>query len=164
MMMEKFLFTVDGALLSELGERLVESAHIALLELVKNAYDADATEVTVKIIPRQSGGPDIEIADNGVGMTFGQVQSYWMRIATTHKVGEDTSPTYGRPLTGSKGIGRFSCRRLGTRLTLATAARKGLKEPKSFSTGPSSRRDQNWLMSNARVAARFQRKARLGLP
>jgi signal transduction histidine kinase len=123
--MEKFLFTVDSALLSELGERLVESAHIALLELVKNAYDADATAVTVKITPRQSGGPDIEVADNGVGMTFEQVQSYWMRIATTHKAGEDASPIYGRPLTGSKGIGRFSCRRLGTRLTLATAARKG---------------------------------------
>jgi len=43
-MSETFLFTVDSALLGELGERLVTSVHIALTELVKNAYDADATK------------------------------------------------------------------------------------------------------------------------
>jgi len=144
-MPETLTFTVDSALLSELGEKLVETPHIALVELVKNAYDADATETTIKIVPNpdlnveivndksgiativgKSSGPEIQITDNGSGMTFQDVKDYWMRIATTHKQNRDVSPRYGRPRTGSKGIGRFSCRRLGTKLKLVTtAARNG---------------------------------------
>ena len=115
-------FTVDSALLSELGEKLVETAHIALVELVKNAYDADATLVKVKIIPDPPHGPKVHVVDNGSGMTFSDVKAYWMRIATTHKSDQSVSPRYGRPRTGSKGIGRFSCRRLGTQLDLVTTA------------------------------------------
>lgn len=120
--MARLVFTVDSALLSELGEKLVETAHVALVELVKNAYDADATEVTIKILPDPAGGPEVQIIDNGSGMTFHDVQNYWMRIATTHKVTHQCSERYGRPRTGSKGIGRFSCRRLGERLRLSTTA------------------------------------------
>ena len=46
-------FTIDAELLRELGERLVGKPHIALAELVKNSYDADATEVTIKFAPQQ---------------------------------------------------------------------------------------------------------------
>src|SRR5215218_11340332 len=120
--MEELTFTVDSALLSELGEKLVETPHIALVELVKNAYDADASEVKVKIIPDLPNGPQVHVIDNGSGMTFQDVENYWMRIATTHKKQQDVSPRYGRPRTGSKGIGRFSCRRLGERLKLITTA------------------------------------------
>jgi signal transduction histidine kinase len=120
--MPELTFSVDSALLSELGEKLVESAHIALVELVKNAYDADATEVQVKILPSPVGGPKVQVTDDGSGMSFQDVQRYWMRIATTHKASQDRSERYGRPRTGSKGIGRFSCRRLGTRLHLITTA------------------------------------------
>ncbi|MBE3119887.1 MAG: sensor histidine kinase [Candidatus Atribacteria bacterium] len=125
--MGRLTFSVDSALLSELGERLVETVHIALLELVKNAYDADATQVTIRIAPSGTGGPEIHVVDNGVGMTYDEVKKYWMRIATTHKRQHDVSARYGRPRTGSKGIGRFSCRRLGNRLSLMTVARKGDK-------------------------------------
>jgi len=118
--MEELTFTVDSALLSELGEKLVETAHIALVELVKNAYDADATLVTIKIIPDPPYGPQVQVVDNGSGMSFRDVQNYWMRIATAHKQSQQVSQRYGRPRTGSKGIGRFSCRRLGTRLKLLT--------------------------------------------
>jgi hypothetical protein len=52
---EKLRFSVDSALLSELGEKLVESVHLALLELVKNAYDADATHVTVRMVSTPTG-------------------------------------------------------------------------------------------------------------
>lgn len=120
--MAELVFTVDSALLSELGEKLVETTHIALVELVKNAYDADATQVTVKILPDPPRGPVVQIIDNGSGMAFRDLQNYWMRIATTHKTTHRHSERYGRPLTGSKGIGRFSCRRLGTRLSLLTVA------------------------------------------
>jgi signal transduction histidine kinase len=123
--MPKLTFTVDSALLAELGEKLVESAHVALVELVKNAYDADASEVIVRLKPQHRGGPEVEVIDNGSGMTFQEVKKYWMRIATTHKRNNDLSPTYGRPRTGSKGIGRFSCRRLGEKLHLTSVASVG---------------------------------------
>ena len=84
--METLEFSVDSALLSELGERLVESVHVALLELVKNAYDADATQVTIQITPSEGdAGPEVRIEDNGTGMALDEVRGYWMRIATTHK-------------------------------------------------------------------------------
>lgn len=122
--MRELSFVVDSALLSELGERLVETVHLALAELIKNAYDADATEVEVIVMPDRKGKSIITISDNGVGMTFADVQNYWMRIATTNKLKNQLSPRYGRPKTGSKGIGRFSCRRLGIKLELVTTGRK----------------------------------------
>ena len=123
--MQELTFTVDSALLNELGERLVESVHIALLELVKNSYDADATDVRVSFGETDSGKFRLVVKDNGCGMTFDEVQRYWMRIATTNKAADSVSAAYGRPKSGSKGIGRFSCRRLGDDLKLITTAKVG---------------------------------------
>ncbi|MBW4889192.1 ATP-binding protein [Mucilaginibacter sp. HMF5004] len=111
-------FKVDSALLRELGEKLVETVHIALVELVKNCYDADATEVEIVFKSDSDGKSEIHVIDNGKGMNFNAIQSYWMRIATTNKAANDVSAVFGRPLTGAKGIGRFSCRRLGGKLRL----------------------------------------------
>lgn len=113
-------FTVDSSLLRELGEKLVETVHLALVELVKNSYDADATTVQVIFEKDGVGGMTIKIIDNGTGMNFDAVQNYWMRIATTTKEENNLSPIFGRPLAGSKGIGRFSCRRLGNKLKMTT--------------------------------------------
>src|ERR1700722_13772533 len=114
----KLNFTVDSALLSELGEKLVESSHLALVELVKNSYDADASKVIVRFQKNTKTGPTIEIEDNGVGMNHDEVKNYWMRIATTNKVESNISKVFGRIKTGEKGIGRFCCRRLGNNLRL----------------------------------------------
>ncbi len=119
-MQKNLQFTVDSALLRELGEKLVETVHLALSELVKNAYDADATEVDVVFETNEEGEARIRIEDNGTGMNFKAVEGYWMRIATAHKEEKDRSTIFGRHLTGAKGIGRFSCRRLGKKLTLIT--------------------------------------------
>ena len=118
--MEYLNFTVDSALLRELGEKLVESVHLALAELIKNSYDADATEVTVRFTQDDKGNDEIHIIDNGIGMNFQEVKDYWMRIATTNKNQNRLSRLYGRPKTGEKGIGRFCCRRLGAGLRLIT--------------------------------------------
>lgn len=118
-----FNFSVDSALLRELGEKLVSTVHVALSELVKNAYDADATMVRVSIEPQIGCGPTIIIEDNGTGMTPAEVEKFWMRIGTTNKEDEPTSRRYGRPRTGKKGVGRFACRRLGRHLILETIAR-----------------------------------------
>ena len=118
-------FTVDSALLRELGEKLVETVHLALVELVKNAYDADATKVEISFTTSSNGSTKIVITDNGTGMSFQAVQNYWMRIATVNKAKSNNSIVYGRPLTGAKGIGRFCCRRLGQHLTLITTGTSG---------------------------------------
>jgi hypothetical protein len=100
--MEYLNFTVDSALLRELGEKLVESVHLALAELIKNSYDADATEVTVRFTQDDEGNDEIHIIDNGIGMNFREVEEYWMRIATTNKNKNRLSPLYGRPKTGER--------------------------------------------------------------
>jgi hypothetical protein len=110
-------FTVDAALLRELGERLVGRPHIALAELIKNAYDADATAVEVRVESDR-----IEIADNGHGMDFAAFKNFWMRVGSPHKERQRVSRRFRRPLTGSKGIGRLAAQFLAQRLELRTVA------------------------------------------
>ena len=129
-----FNFVVDSALLSELGERLVSTAHVALAELVKNAYDADAKSVKVRISPEPSGAPRVVVEDDGTGMSRDDVRRFWMKIGTVNKVDNPTSARYGRPRTGSKGIGRFACRRLGLNLKLTTTARSKGKNQLKYET------------------------------
>lgn len=128
--LEKFTFSVDSALLGELGEKLVSSVHVALSELVKNAYDADAQIVKLSIQP-EGLSTRIIIDDDGVGMTLDEVKSYWMRIGTTNKFEQPISKIFGRLKTGAKGVGRFACRRLGLNLKLTTTA---LIEPTASET------------------------------
>lgn len=118
-------FEVDAGLLFQLGEQLVARRSIALAELVKNAYDADATQVTVRLenVTRPHGR--IIVEDDGTGMTFEQVRDHWMRIATDDGIRNPTSTVFCRPRTGAKGIGRFAARRLANRLTLHSVARRG---------------------------------------
>ena len=110
-------FTVDAALLRELGERLVGKAHIALAELVKNSYDADATEVVIRF-----ASDKIEIIDNGQGMSFTEFQNYWMRIGSPHKQEKTYSRKFERPVTGSKGVGRLSVQFLASKMSLVTSS------------------------------------------
>ena len=110
-------FTVDSALLRELGERLVGKPHIALAELVKNSYDADATKVIIRLLPDR-----IEILDNGHGMAKPEFCNFWMRIGTTHKITERVSRNFKRPLTGSKGVGRLAVQFLASELEIRTVS------------------------------------------
>ena len=109
-------FTVDAELLRELGERLVGKPHIALAELVKNSYDADATQVTIRFAPDKHS---IEISDNGHGMSIDEFKDFWMRIGTTHKK-EKRSRDLKRLMTGSKGVGRLAVQFLANKLTIIT--------------------------------------------
>lgn len=109
-------FTVDSRLLEELGERLVAKPSIALAELVKNAYDADAHWAEIEFRPEEDR---IEVRDDGHGMTLDEFDEFWMRIGTTHKTGRK-SRYLGRRMTGSKGVGRLSVQLLARRLHLRT--------------------------------------------
>lgn len=112
-------FQAEGRLLQELGERLVANPEVALVELVKNAFDADSSSCEVLV---EDGGDKLLVADDGHGMTFSEFSANWMRIATSSKVRGRLSKLYKRRLTGAKGIGRFAVRYLGDKLTLVTVA------------------------------------------
>lgn len=129
---EDLKFSVDSQLLGELGERLVTRNYIALSELIKNAYDADAKNLTIRFISakkglEKTGKGEIQLIDDGHGMTFEEIKNFWMRVATPMKLRDPTSLKYGRRKTGNKGIGRFACRRLAKKLTIESIA----KIPKS---------------------------------
>ena len=119
-------FTIDAELLRELGERLVGKPHIVLAELVKNSYDADATQVTINFAPNEGR---IEISDDGHGMSVDEFKNFWMRIGTTHK--KEKQSKKGRLMTGSKGVGRLAVQFLANKLTIISTSadknRKGLK-------------------------------------
>jgi signal transduction histidine kinase len=112
------VFTVDTHLFRELGNHLVGRESTALIELVKNSYDADATEVVVagaNLNDREKGV--IIVEDNGVGMTKAQFRDGFLRIASRVKEeGDRRSPGFGRRYTGSKGIGRLAAHKLAETL------------------------------------------------
>jgi signal transduction histidine kinase len=113
-------FTVDAGLINRLGKELVAKEETAVSELIKNAYDADATQVQLFFIDTDTEGGTLIIEDNGVGMTRQQLINGFMRISSTDKIENPTSEKYTRKKAGKKGIGRFSTQRLGSHLTILT--------------------------------------------
>ena len=113
-------FTIDAGLIQRLGYELVGRAETAVSELIKNAYDADATIVDVDFIDSIQKGGTLIISDNGVGMTKNQLVNGFMRISSTDKIHNPTSERFHRTKAGRKGIGRFATQRLGEELTIVT--------------------------------------------
>ncbi|MFF2496628.1 ATP-binding protein [Agromyces sp. NPDC058064] len=108
-------------LLRTLGDDLISSKKVALIELVKNAYDADASVVLVRfsgIAPHISGR--IEIWDDGHGMDAAVLQRAWLDIATDVKRKRPRSESGRRRVLGEKGIGRLAAARLGSELRLVS--------------------------------------------
>jgi signal transduction histidine kinase len=90
-----------------------------VIELVKNAYDADASYVAIKFKPPlEIGAGRITFSDDGVGMALSDIENKWMEPATSSKLGNRFSPLRHRPMMGSKGIGRFAAAKLGSKLAL----------------------------------------------
>lgn len=110
-------FHISAALFEELGERLVSKPEIALAELIKNSYDADAETCTVRIADDL-----IEVVDNGHGLTEHEFLNNWMTVSSTNKAKARHSRKYKRQMAGSKGVGRFSARFLGTVLEVESTA------------------------------------------
>ncbi|HEV2137776.1 MAG TPA: ATP-binding protein [Nitrososphaerales archaeon] len=110
-------FTVDSELLRELGERLIGAPYIALAELVKNSYDADANSVTVDL---DMAKEQIVVKDDGIGMGKKEFDQFWMRVGSRQKERDRYSERYKREMTGSKGVGRLSVQYLAGELSLAT--------------------------------------------
>lgn len=105
-------FKVSPRTMRMLGRQNVSNQHVAIIELIKNAYDADATDVTVTFSNNEKGSLQIVIQDNGSGMNEQTITSSWLTIGTDYKEREPLSRN-GRIRTGAKGIGRFALDRLG---------------------------------------------------
>lgn len=127
--MKKTLNFITNTLLKNLvGKDLINDDNIALVELVKNAYDAGSASVLVQFngfteAKKTSSSSRIIIADNGCGMNLNDIENKWLNIAYSEK--KQTPQENGGYLAGNKGIGRFSCDRLGEQLDLLTRAKGG---------------------------------------
>ena len=112
--MAKVSFNVDAYTARLIGRENISGLHGALFELIKNAYDADAS---VCVLYYSSG--KLYLADNGVGMESAVILNNWMTIGRSTKKENFTSDK-GRIQTGAKGIGRFALDRLGDQSTMLT--------------------------------------------
>jgi len=128
-MKQEIHFSADAGIISRLGIELVAKQETALLELIKNSYDADATTVEV-VFHGKKEGASLTITDNGAGMSRDELVMGFMRLASDLKVKSPRSQIFDRERAGRKGIGRFSAQRLGETLVLTTkgkSAKSGLR-------------------------------------
>lgn len=108
-----------------IGRELIQDRFAAVVELVKNAFDADASRVTVDITQDVgSGRVIVSIADDGHGMTFDTVAGKWLVPSTPDKLKRGKSPN-GRTMQGRKGVGRYAASILGKDLLLETSDQDG---------------------------------------
>lgn len=103
-----------------IGDELISDEPVAVVELIKNAYDADASKVSIKFEGENELEPDsLVIEDDGHGMSLETVLSAWFEPGTVHKKQGKRSPS-GRQFQGAKGIGRFAAARLAESLLMET--------------------------------------------
>jgi len=105
-------FTVSARVAMQLGRESISSSIVAIIELVKNAYDADATNVDIKFVGLDADSPSIVLEDNGSGMTKDELLDHWMLIGTSNKLATKKSARKKRVLIGEKGLGRLGLDRL----------------------------------------------------
>ena len=117
-------FEYHPRLIRALGAELVTSDIVAIIELVKNSYDASAHNVTIRFA-EDAQGEYIEIEDDGLGMTRDVIMNAWFTVATPHKVNNNMTRLGARQrrVSGDKGLGRLSAARLGGRLEMITKAK-----------------------------------------
>jgi signal transduction histidine kinase len=120
-------FRPKARLLHLLGHELITDENIALIELAKNSYDADARSVTVTlsdVTDKRKG--KITIDDDGHGMTLKVIETAWMEPARDNKKGSDglraRTKRFNRLPLGEKGIGRFSADKMGLKLEIISRA------------------------------------------
>jgi len=120
-------FKTNIQLKSIIGKDLINDDNIAILELVKNSFDADAKKVVVQYLNLKNNDDKLIetysdqtsrliIKDNGLGMDLNDIQNKWLNIAYSEK--KLNNRQHNRMMAGAKGVGRFSCDRLGEYLNL----------------------------------------------
>lgn len=120
-------------LIRTIGDKLISGPEAAIIELVKNAYDAESPYANIYICPPQHANPNdvkstilkdgyITISDHGHGMTKSEIENIWLEPATDEKVKKTLSRTGKRALTGAKGVGRFATASLGKSIELTSVS------------------------------------------
>ncbi len=131
-----------------LGDQLIGKDHLAIFELVKNAYDADASVAKVSITGLLDVDPTICVQDDGEGMDVETIATKWLEIGSDHRKKQreagHRTPRFGRLPLGEKGVGRIACYKLGRKIEVITR-REGHAECRVV---------QNWdeLMSSEYLA------------
>lgn len=129
----KLKFKPYARLLTMLGDQLIKNERVALVELIKNAYDADASWVKVTFegfdadFRPQGAHAWIVIEDDGLGMTLDVIENHWVNPATPMKlVGKKSRPRTAkhRVIQGEKGIGRFALLKIGRNITITTRPKR----------------------------------------
>lgn len=115
------IFKPRARIMRTIGDELISNDAVALIELVKNAYDADATKVLVRFnSPLEEGKGCIEVFDNGHGMSLETILNTWLEPATNYRKREQKSKEFNRRVLGEKGVGRFAAARLANELVIIT--------------------------------------------
>ncbi len=146
-------------LLTMLGEQLIKNERIALMELIKNSYDADADWVKISFIDfgdnyEVSEKSKIVIQDNGCGMSADIITNHWLNPATPEKKNRKAEVTSkGRVLQGEKGIGRFAILKLGKHIEVTTRAAGDQEEHKI--TYDFTQYDDDFLVKEGKKEALF---------
>lgn len=123
--MNQEFFRISSGLKNLIGNELITDNFVAVFELVKNSFDANASEVKIKIENINSDKAKIIIQDNGKGMDYHDIFDKWLFVAfSAKKDGTEDLDDYRKKIgqeryyAGAKGVGRFSCDRLGRYLNL----------------------------------------------
>ena len=120
-------FRPRARLLALLGEQLIDNARLAVFEMVKNAYDADANIVVVTLAAPERSAGTISVVDDGSGMTLETLTDVWLEpgadMREIQRIGGIRTPKYKRLPLGEKGVGRFAAHKLGNRIRLWTRAK-----------------------------------------
>jgi signal transduction histidine kinase len=123
---EQLNYVVSSGLKNLIGKQLITDEFVAIFELVKNSFDAHATEVKIIFRGLKTQNAKIIIQDNGKGMSFEELKNKWLFVGYSAKKDGTEDDDYRHELgvkkiyAGAKGVGRFSCDRLGSKLKLTT--------------------------------------------
>ncbi|MCP1121366.1 ATP-binding protein [Robbsia andropogonis] len=118
-------FRPRARMLQLIGDQLIGSPRLAVFELVKNAYDADAETVIVTLKDIETSTPSILVQDDGEGMSFETIRDIWLVPAHDHREVQRKALQRTKRLRlplGEKGLGRFAVHKLGDRIELITRA------------------------------------------
>ncbi len=106
---EKLKMTFDPNTIDHLGARMYSTLPPVLAELIANAHDADAENVTLKLNDANKQQKEIVIEDDGIGMAFNEINDKFLRIGRNRRTEDETSTTpKGREIIGKKGLGKLS--------------------------------------------------------
>lgn len=120
--MTKAAFRFSPKILARLGEELNHTADQSIAELVKNAYDADASVCSIELVNVGTPGGTIIVTDDGDGMDATAIRDKWLVLGRSSKATSQLT-NKGRTPAGSKGLGRLAALRMGTNVSLRSVER-----------------------------------------